>query len=88
MSKEISAPTVVQGVKFAAGDAGTVAIAHLLKDINPDWNEWIHWAPHGKSLDAKDGERIVRWRKAHFTASVAIAAIKTRLNKSHPRSNP
>lgn len=84
---EMSAPSVAQGVQMAAADAGTQAIAHLLKDINPDWEKWITWAPKGRSLDARDGEIKVRSRSMHFTRSVAIAALKTRLRMSHPKQN-
>lgn len=82
---EISAPTVVQGVMMAAGDAGTQGVAHLLKEVNPDWEKWITWAPHGKGVDAKDGSFEVKSRGFHFKTSVAIAALRTKLGKSHPK---
>lgn len=82
---EISAPTVVQGVMAAAADAGTQAVALLLKDISPSWNDWITWAPHGKGIDMKDGSFTVKSRGLHFKSSVAIAALHTKFGKSHPK---
>lgn len=83
-TNEITAPTVSQGVRMAAADAGSVAVAHLLRDINPNWDKWIHWAPTGNVNDAKDGTMVVRSRAWHFAVSVAKASLGTRLGKSHP----
>jgi len=85
VSGEISAPTVAQGVQFAAGDAGTKAVAHLLSGINPDWDKWISWAPHGRTIDAKDGSSEVKSRSLRFSSTVAIAALRTKFGKSHPK---
>jgi len=87
MDGELSAPSVAQGVQMAAADAGTQAVAHLLRDINPTWNKWISWAPVGDVMDVRDGRKRVHARSAHFATSVAIAALNTRRGKSHPTQN-
>ena len=81
---EMSAPTVVQGVLFAAADAGTQAVMHLLSDVNPERAKWVRWAPHGRSIDSHDGTHEVSSRFARFNISVAIAALRTRLGKNQP----
>lgn len=81
-NRERSAPTVVEGVYLAAADAGTQAIAHLLSDTSSEWANRIMWAPYGKSIDVIDGTRIVRSRSVHFSMTVAIAALRTKLGKN------
>jgi len=81
-SGERSAPTVVEGVYLAAADAGTQVIAHLLSDTSDEWARRIVWAPHGKSIDAIDGTRVVRARSIHFAVTVGIAALRTRFGKN------
>ena len=80
--QKISIPTVVPGVLFAAADASTQAVAHLLADINPEWKKRIIRAPQGRSVDAIDGTNVVTFRSLHFKAQVAIAALRTRLGKN------
>lgn len=81
----VPAPTVVQGVMAAAADAGTQAVAHLLRDVNPEWNKWISWAPKGRVFDVKDGMIEVKARRFHFNKSLATAALQTIFGKSHPK---
>lgn len=81
--QKISIPTVVPGVLFAAADASTQAVAHLLADINPEWKKRIIRAPHGRSVDAIDGTNVVKYRSAHFNIQVAIAALRTRFGKNN-----
>jgi len=82
MKGEISLPTVGPGVLFAAADASTQAIAHLLSDMNPEWNKRIEWAPHGRSVDAIDGTKIVKNRAVNFALSSLRALIRTKLHKN------
>jgi len=57
-------------------------IAHLLSDTSDEWARRIVWAPHGKSIDAIDGTRVVRARSIHFAVTVGIAALRTRFGKN------
>lgn len=82
---EIPTPTVVQGVLSAAADAGTQAVALLLKDVNPNWKDWITMAPYGRSVDMKDGIKIVKARSFEFTKGALVAKINTSRGKSHPK---
>lgn len=69
---EVSAPTVAPGVKVAAADAGVQIAAHILGK-----EDWVQYAPHGRSIDIIDGTNIVRNPRTHFYRSFAKAAFNT-----------
>ncbi len=83
--RDIPTPTVSPGVKMAAAYASVQALAHLLQQISPERQHWICYAPHGTSIDAIDGRINVRFPRAHFFASFAVAALRTKLGKN-PRA--
>lgn len=79
----VPTPTVSSGVKMAAADASAQAIAHLLSPISPERSRWVTFAPHGKSIDAIDGTKIVKYPQLHFYKTLARAALRT-----HFKINP
>lgn len=76
---EVSTPTVASGVKMAAADASTQALAHLLLPISPERKEWITYAPGGRVMDAIDGAKRVKYPKIHFAMSAFRAYARTKL---------
>lgn len=82
--QEVPTPTVSPGVKMAAAEASVQALAHLLKDISPQRAKWINYAPRGKSIDVIDGVANIRFPRAHFAKSIAIATLRTKLGKNPP----
>ena len=83
-NRKVPTPTVSPGVKMAAAEASMQALAHLLKDTSPQRSGWIHYAPRGKSIDVIDGVTMIRFPRVHFTKSVAIAMLRTKLGKNPP----
>lgn len=81
-AQKVSTPTVATGVKMAASEASTQALAHLLKDISPQRAQWIYYAPRGKSLDVIDGMHMVRFPRVHYAKTLARAVFRTWLNKN------
>jgi len=83
-NQEVPTPSVSTGVKMGVAVASTQAIAHLLKEISPNRSRWIDFAPRGKSVDAIDGTRTIRFPAFHFYTSFAIAALRTKLGMNPP----
>jgi len=83
-SQEVPTPSVSTGVKIAAAEASTQALAHLLKDISPQRANWIVYAPEGKSIDMIDGVNKIRNPKIHYIFSLGRAALRTLLGKNPP----
>jgi len=83
-NNEVPTPSVSTGVKIAAAEASTQALAHLLKEISPNRANWIYYAPYGKSIDMIDGINRIRFPKLHYYISLGRAALRTLLNKNTP----
>lgn len=81
---EVPTPSVSTGVKIGVAEASTQALAHLLQYISPQRAKWIYYAPRGKSIDIIDGINKIRFPRAHFYTSIAIAALRTKLGKNPP----
>ena len=83
-SGSVSTPSVAPGVKMAAADASVQAMAHLLKDITPQRESWIRYAPKGRSFDAIDGVHNVRSPRLHFGRTALKALMRTHLKINPP----
>ena len=83
-NQEVPTPSVSSGVKMGVAVASTQALAHLLKGISPQRAKYINYAPQGKSVDAIDGTRIIRFPRMHFYTSIAVAAFRTKFGKNPP----
>lgn len=77
--EKVKTPSVSPGVKMAAADASVQAMAHLLKDISPEREHWIRYAPHGRSFDAIDGMHDIRYPRIHFARTALKAYARTQL---------
>lgn len=80
--QNVPTPSVSAGVKMGVAVASMQAISHLLKEVSPQRAKDIFYAPVGRSVDAIDGSKTIRFPELHFCFSALVASIRTKLGKN------